>query len=178
MDPQRRLLHVPSTSSAAGGIIVYPTDSSYAFRMAHRRQARARRDPVDSSDASATTTSRWCAAICRRSRRTRASRTGRIDSASLTPGPYTFILRATHELPKRLQDPKRRSIGIRVPDHPIAQGLLDDSRRAADELDVVAARRSGASRRPRGNSRRGSSSWSTRSSTAARAASSRPRSST
>src|SRR6185295_13878144 len=42
-----------------------------------------------------------------------------------TPGPYTFILRATHETPKRLQDPKRRSIGIRVPDHPIAQGLLE-----------------------------------------------------
>jgi tRNA threonylcarbamoyl adenosine modification protein (Sua5/YciO/YrdC/YwlC family) len=42
-----------------------------------------------------------------------------------TPGPYTFILRATHETPKRLQDPKRRSIGIRVPDHRIAQGLLE-----------------------------------------------------
>ena len=42
-----------------------------------------------------------------------------------TPGPYTFILRATHETPKRLQDPKRRSIGIRVPDHAIAQGLLE-----------------------------------------------------
>src|SRR5690606_21598182 len=54
----------------------------------------------------------------------------RVDNAayrllkSLTPGPYTFILKATHELPKRLQDPKRRSIGIRVPDHLIAQGLL------------------------------------------------------
>jgi len=43
---------------------------------------------------------------------------------ALTPGPYTFILRATPQLPKRLQDPKRRSIGIRVPDHTIAQGLL------------------------------------------------------
>ena len=42
-----------------------------------------------------------------------------------TPGPYTFILRATHETPKRLQDPKRRSIGIRVPDHRIAQELLE-----------------------------------------------------
>jgi tRNA threonylcarbamoyl adenosine modification protein (Sua5/YciO/YrdC/YwlC family) len=45
---------------------------------------------------------------------------------SLTPGPYTFVLRATHEVPKRLQDPKRRSIGIRVPDHRIAQALLDE----------------------------------------------------
>ena len=43
---------------------------------------------------------------------------------SLTPGPYTFILKATHELPKRLQDPKKRSIGIRVPDNEIAQLLI------------------------------------------------------
>jgi tRNA threonylcarbamoyl adenosine modification protein (Sua5/YciO/YrdC/YwlC family) len=44
---------------------------------------------------------------------------------SLTPGPYTFILKATHEVPKRLQDPKKRSIGIRVPDHPVVAELLD-----------------------------------------------------
>jgi tRNA threonylcarbamoyl adenosine modification protein (Sua5/YciO/YrdC/YwlC family) len=43
---------------------------------------------------------------------------------SLTPGPYTFILRATHEVPRRLQNPKRKTIGIRVPDHPIALALL------------------------------------------------------
>jgi tRNA threonylcarbamoyl adenosine modification protein (Sua5/YciO/YrdC/YwlC family) len=45
---------------------------------------------------------------------------------ALTPGPYTFILRATAEVPKRLQHPKRRSIGIRVPDHVIAQGMLGE----------------------------------------------------
>src|SRR5690606_983767 len=44
---------------------------------------------------------------------------------SLTPGPYTFILKATHEVPKRLQDPKKRSIGIRVPSHKIVSELLD-----------------------------------------------------
>ena len=43
---------------------------------------------------------------------------------ALTPGPYTFILRATREVPKRLQHPKRRSIGLRVPDNAIAQGIL------------------------------------------------------
>ncbi len=41
-----------------------------------------------------------------------------------TPGPYTFILDATHEVPRRLQHPKRKTIGIRVPDHPVAQALL------------------------------------------------------
>jgi tRNA threonylcarbamoyl adenosine modification protein (Sua5/YciO/YrdC/YwlC family) len=44
---------------------------------------------------------------------------------ALTPGPYTFILQATHDVPKRLRDPKRKSIGIRVPDNPIAQGLIE-----------------------------------------------------
>ncbi len=44
---------------------------------------------------------------------------------SLTPGPYTFILKATHGVPKRLQDPKRRSVGIRVPDNGVALALLE-----------------------------------------------------
>jgi tRNA threonylcarbamoyl adenosine modification protein (Sua5/YciO/YrdC/YwlC family) len=54
----------------------------------------------------------------------------RVDNAayrllkSLTPGPYTFILRATHEAPRRLQNPKRKTIGIRVPDNTIALALL------------------------------------------------------
>ncbi len=43
---------------------------------------------------------------------------------SLTPGPYTFILGATREVPKRLQNPKRRTIGLRVPDNPIVQAML------------------------------------------------------
>ena len=45
---------------------------------------------------------------------------------AFTPGPYTFILQATRETPKRLQNPKRRTIGIRVPDHRIAQAILDE----------------------------------------------------
>jgi tRNA threonylcarbamoyl adenosine modification protein (Sua5/YciO/YrdC/YwlC family) len=43
---------------------------------------------------------------------------------SMTPGPYTFILPATREVPKRLQNPKRRTIGIRVPDHPFVRAVL------------------------------------------------------
>ena len=43
-----------------------------------------------------------------------------------TPGPYTFILRATGEVPRRLQHPKRKTIGIRVPDHRITQALLEE----------------------------------------------------
>jgi tRNA threonylcarbamoyl adenosine modification protein (Sua5/YciO/YrdC/YwlC family) len=43
---------------------------------------------------------------------------------SLTPGPYTFVLRATREVPRRLQDPRRKTVGIRIPAHIIAQALL------------------------------------------------------
>ena len=46
--------------------------------------------------------------------------------SSLTPGPYTFILIATREVPKRLQNPKRKTVGIRVPDHAVPQALLGD----------------------------------------------------
>ena len=42
-----------------------------------------------------------------------------------TPGPYTFLLKATHEVPRRLQTPKRKTIGLRVPDHPIALQLCE-----------------------------------------------------
>jgi tRNA threonylcarbamoyl adenosine modification protein (Sua5/YciO/YrdC/YwlC family) len=47
---------------------------------------------------------------------------------SATPGSYTFILEATREVPKRLQHPKRNTIGLRVPDHPVAQALLGELR--------------------------------------------------
>jgi tRNA threonylcarbamoyl adenosine modification protein (Sua5/YciO/YrdC/YwlC family) len=45
---------------------------------------------------------------------------------SMTPGPYTFILPATREVPKRLQHPKRRTIGLRVPDHPLVRAVLQE----------------------------------------------------
>jgi tRNA threonylcarbamoyl adenosine modification protein (Sua5/YciO/YrdC/YwlC family) len=44
---------------------------------------------------------------------------------AMTPGPYTFILPATREVPKRLQHPKRRTIGLRVPDHPLVRAVLE-----------------------------------------------------
>jgi tRNA threonylcarbamoyl adenosine modification protein (Sua5/YciO/YrdC/YwlC family) len=47
---------------------------------------------------------------------------------SLTPVPYTFILKATHEVPRRLMHPKRRTIGIRVVDHPVVRAILDELR--------------------------------------------------
>jgi tRNA threonylcarbamoyl adenosine modification protein (Sua5/YciO/YrdC/YwlC family) len=123
-DPQARLLGQAAEILDAGGVIVYPTDSCYALgchlgnKRALERIRRIRRRERDHE----------FTLVCRDL--SEIATYARVDNWSyrllkaLTPGPFTFILRATHEVPKRLQDPKRRSIGIRVPDNRIVQQLL------------------------------------------------------
>lgn len=125
-NPQRRLLQRAAEIMRDGGIIVYPTDSSYAFgwrlgdKLALERIRRIRQTERDHD----------FTLVCRDL--SEIATYARVDNwvyrllRSRTPGPYTFVLRATHEVPKRLQDPKRRSIGIRVPDHKIAQALVEE----------------------------------------------------
>jgi len=123
-NPQPRLIEQARRIIEDGGVIVYPTDSCYAIGC--RIGAK-------------TAVDRICAirSLGREHNFTLVCRDlseigtyARIDKAdyrllkTLTPGPYTFVLRATGEVPRRLQHPKRRTIGIRVPDHPIAQALL------------------------------------------------------
>jgi tRNA threonylcarbamoyl adenosine modification protein (Sua5/YciO/YrdC/YwlC family) len=125
VNPQRRLVQRAAEIVQDGGIVVYPTDSSYAFGW-------------HIGDKAALEKIRWIRQVERDHDFTLACRDlteiatyARVDNweyrflRAHTPGPYTFILRATHETPKRLQDPKRRSIGIRVPDNAIAQCLLE-----------------------------------------------------
>lgn len=125
VDPQRRLLQRSVDIIRGGGIVVYPTDSSYAFGWHIGDKAaldKIRRIRQTERDHDFTLVCRDLSEI---------ATYAKVDNweyrllRAHTPGPYTFILRATHETPKRLQDPKRRSIGIRVPDHKIAQGLLE-----------------------------------------------------
>lgn len=123
-NPQPRLIHQAVTILLDGGVIAYPTDSSYALgwqmgdksaqdQVLHIRQ-------ID-RDHNFTVVCRDLADI---------ATYARIDNSqfrllkALTPGPFTFILRATHEVPRRLQNPKRKTIGIRIPAHTIAQVLL------------------------------------------------------
>ena len=124
VNPQLRLLNRAAEIVRGGGVVVYPTDSSYAFGWNLGDKAaleRVRRLRGMERDHDFTLACRDLSDI---------ATYARVDNwayrllKALTPGPYTFILRATHELPKRLQDPKRRSIGIRVPDNAIAQALL------------------------------------------------------
>ncbi len=61
-----------------------------------------------------------------------------------TPGPYTFILPATGEVPRRLMHPKKRTVGVRIPDHVVVHALLAAARRAAADQHADPARRGGA----------------------------------
>lgn len=123
--PQRRLLERAAALLREGAVIVYPTDSTYALgcQLADKEaleRIRALRQIDLNHEFSL---------VCRDL--SQIANYARVDNQayrlirSLTPGPYTFILKATHEAPRRLQDPKKRSVGIRVPAHRIAADLLD-----------------------------------------------------
>lgn len=123
-NPQGRLLEGAARILRSGGLIVYPTDSCYALggRLGDRRAAdRIRRLRGIGKGHRFTLVCRDLAEIAAYARVD--NRTYRL-LRSLTPGPYTFVLKATREVPRRWQDTRRRTIGIRVPDHRIAQGIL------------------------------------------------------
>jgi tRNA threonylcarbamoyl adenosine modification protein (Sua5/YciO/YrdC/YwlC family) len=127
-NPQHRLIAKAAEIVARGSVIVYPTDSSYALGCALANKAaldRIRQIRGTEIDHDFTLVCRDLSEIATYARvENQAYRLLK----SLTPGPYTFILRATNEAPKRLQNPKRKSIGIRVPDNRITQALLDELR--------------------------------------------------
>lgn len=124
-DPQPRRIAEAVATIRAGGLIAYPTDSSYAFGWhIGDRSAMDRVRRIRHTDKKHNFT-----LVC--SDLSEISLFARLDNwayrllKSLTPGPYTFILQATREVPKRLQNPKRRTIGIRVPDHTIVHAMLE-----------------------------------------------------
>jgi tRNA threonylcarbamoyl adenosine modification protein (Sua5/YciO/YrdC/YwlC family) len=127
-NPQLRLIAKAAQGIEQGSVIVYPTDSSYALGCALGDKAaleRIRQIRGTEIDHDFTLVCRDLSEIATYARvENSAYRLLR----SLTPGPYTFILRATSEAPKRLQNPKRKSIGIRVPDNRIALALLAELR--------------------------------------------------
>jgi tRNA threonylcarbamoyl adenosine modification protein (Sua5/YciO/YrdC/YwlC family) len=122
--PQPRLIARAAEIVRAGGVLVYPTDSCYALgchagdKNAMLRIRRIRR--IDERH--------HLTLMCRDL--SELGTYARVDNAryrllkALTPGSYTFILEATRELPRRLLHPRRRTIGLRVPDHPVAHALL------------------------------------------------------
>jgi tRNA threonylcarbamoyl adenosine modification protein (Sua5/YciO/YrdC/YwlC family) len=125
-NPQARLVRAAVDILRDGGVIVYPTDSAYALGCGIGDKAaldRIRR--IRNLDARHNFT-----LVCRDL--SEIATYARVDNTvyrllrQYTPGPYTFILRATSEVPRRLMHPKRRTVGLRVPDNAIAQALLAD----------------------------------------------------
>lgn len=125
-NPQARLIKQAAAMVRDGAVIVYPTDSCYALgchlddkdAVQRIRQIRG----VDDSH--------HLTLVCRDlSEISNYARVGNVQFRLMknnTPGSYTFILQATKEVPRRLQHPKRNTIGVRIPDHPIALALLEE----------------------------------------------------
>lgn len=123
-NPQQRLITEVVEIIRAGGLIAYPTDSSYAFgcHIGNKRAIdRIRRIRQTDKNHNFTLV---CSDLSEISVYARVENWAYRLIKSLTPGPYTFILQASREVPKRLQHPKRRTIGLRVPDHAIVRAML------------------------------------------------------
>ena len=125
-NPQLRLIRQAVEIVRAGGVIVYPTDSAYALGcQIGDKKALDRIRQIRQLDKHHNFT-----LMCRDL--SELSAYAKVDNQvfrlvkTYTPGPYTFILDATAEVPRRLMHPKRKTIGLRVPGNPIALALLEE----------------------------------------------------
>lgn len=125
-NPQARLIKHTVEILRDGGVIAYPTDSSYAFGcMLGNKEAQNRIRQIRQVDDKQLFT-----LVC--SNLSELATYAKVDNAQFrllkanTPGAYSFILNATKEVPKRLQHPKRSAVGIRVPNHQVVQAILDE----------------------------------------------------
>ena len=124
-NPQARLVSQAVDVVRRGGLMVYPTDSSYALgchlddKAAMERMARLRQ--IDNTH----NFTLMCRDLSELSQYAKVDNQSFRLMKSLTPGPYTFVLKATREVPRRLQNPKRKTIGLRVPDNLIAHAILE-----------------------------------------------------
>lgn len=123
-NPQPRLIRETVRILRAGGIMAYPTDSCYALGcMIGNKEGMERIRAIRQVDEK-----HHFSLVCRDL--SEIAHYARVDNRqyrllkAATPGGYTFILEATREVPRRLLHPKRSSIGLRVPDHPVVSALL------------------------------------------------------
>lgn len=125
-NPQARLIKQAVQMLRDGAVIAYPTDSAYALgchigdKKAMDRLRRIRR--VDDKH----NFTLVCRDLSEIASYAKVSNTVYRLLNAFTPGPYTFILDATRDVPRRLLHPKRRTIGIRIPEHKIVHALLDE----------------------------------------------------
>jgi tRNA threonylcarbamoyl adenosine modification protein (Sua5/YciO/YrdC/YwlC family) len=123
-NPQPRLLRVVADCLRRGGVIAYPTDSCYALGC-----ALGAKDAMEKIQAlRQTRKGHFFTVVCRDL--SEIARFALVENwqyrllKSFTPGPYVFVLRATRQVPRRLLDARRRTVGIRVPDHAVVRALL------------------------------------------------------
>jgi len=124
-NPQQRLIDKVVETLNGNGVIAYPTDSSYALgchigNKSAMDRIRRIRELDDKHDFTL-----MCRDLSEAGVYARLNNEAFRLIKTLTPGPYTFILDATREVPKRLLNPKRKTIGIRIPDNPVALRLLE-----------------------------------------------------
>lgn len=124
--PQVRLMKQAVEIINKGGVIIYPTDSGYALGcLMENKRGLERICQIRSLDKKHNFT-----LVCRDL--SEIANFARVDNQAYralknnTPGPYTFIFKSTKELPKRLMNPTKRTIGIRIPDNAIALALLEE----------------------------------------------------
>lgn len=125
-NPQHRLVVQAVAILRGGGLIAYPTDSCYAFGcQMGARDAVGRIERIRHTDKHHNFT-----LVCRDL--SEIATYARVEDWAYrllrahTPGPYTFVLAATRDVPRRLQNPRRRTIGLRVPDHPVPRAILQE----------------------------------------------------
>ncbi|SEG71427.1 L-threonylcarbamoyladenylate synthase [Marinobacterium lutimaris] len=125
VNPQPRLIEQAAEIIKSGGVVVYPTDSAYALgchlgdKKAVDRIKRIRQ--LDDKH----NFTLVCGDLSELATYAKVDNQAFRAIKAHTPGQYTFILNATSEVPRRLLHPKRRTIGIRIPDNPIALALAD-----------------------------------------------------
>jgi tRNA threonylcarbamoyl adenosine modification protein (Sua5/YciO/YrdC/YwlC family) len=123
-NPQQRLLRAAADCLHRGGVIAYPTDSCYALGC-----ALGAKDAMERIQAlRQTRKGHFFTVVCRDL--SEIARFALVENwqyrllKSFTPGPYVFVLKATREVPRRLLDTRRKTVGIRVPDHAVVRALL------------------------------------------------------
>jgi tRNA threonylcarbamoyl adenosine modification protein (Sua5/YciO/YrdC/YwlC family) len=126
VDPQPRVIRQVVQILRDGGLVAYPTDSGFALGCTvGNAEGKARITAIRQLD-----DRHHFTLVCRDF--AQLGQLVHIDNAvfraikAATPGPYTFILPGTSEVPRRLLHPRKRTVGVRIPDHPVAQALLSE----------------------------------------------------
>lgn len=125
-NPQVRLIRRAAEIVQSGGVIAYPTDSCYALgcRIGDKEAAQRMRTIRGLPEGHHLTL--VCGSLAQVAQYARVDDRHFRTMKRVTPGSYVFILAATKEVPRRVQHPRRKTIGVRLPDHQVVKALLDE----------------------------------------------------